>query len=192
MKLKNERLVFKMALLGLCLALYFALNFVSVDLRFIKLSVKYLPIIFTCALFGPVEGMLVALFGEFFCQLTSQYGLGPTTPLWLIPPVLFALIVGLIFKHKDVRTHLKLWIFTVVLACVILTAVNTVFMLVDAKIMGYSQQFTFVMIILRFVSSILSAALYIFLVPLALFEPLIKLGKIELIEQRPDTKENQK
>ena len=188
MKLKDQRLVFKMALLGLSLALYFALNYVSIDLQFIKISVKYLPIIFVSVLYGPIEGMLVAAFGEFFCQLSSQYGLMVTTPLWIIPPVLFALMVGLIFKQKDVRSHIKLWIFTVILCCLVLTAVNTAFMKIDEIITGWPAQLQAVKIVLRFVSSIISSILYIVLVPLVLFEPLIKMGKIELTERREEIK----
>ena len=178
MKLKNQSLVFKMTLLGLSLALYIALSFASINLQFIKISMTGLPVIFIAVVYGPLEGALVGGIGEFIYQLSS-YGLTPTTALWILPAIARGLIVGFMFKQKDVKKHLKLWIFTVILCCLAVTAINNFVIWLDAKIFEYPSQLTTTTIIFRFVGSIASAVIYALVVP-TLFEPLIKQGKFNI------------
>ena len=179
MKLRNQSIVFKMTLMGLSLALYVVLSYASINLQFIKISMTGLPIIFIAVVYGPIEGMLVGGIGEFFCQLVSQYGLTPTTPLWVLPAVVRGLIVGLLFKQKDVKEHLKLWIFTVILCCLAVTGINTFVIWLDAKLFEYPSGLTYITILLRFVGSIASAVIYALVVP-TLFQPLIKQGKFNI------------
>ena len=178
MKLKNQSLVFKMTLLGLRLALYIALSFASINLQFIKISLTGLPIIFIAVVYGPLEGALVGAIGEFIYQLSS-YGLTPTTALWILPAVVRGLIVGFMFKQKDVKKHIPLWTLTVVLCCIAVTVINTFVIWLDAKIFEYPSQLTAITIVFRFVGSIASAVIYALLVP-TLFEPLIKQGKFNI------------
>lgn len=178
MKLRNQSIVFKMTLLGLSLALFVALSFASINLQFIKISMTGLPVIFIAVVYGPLEGALVGGIGEFIYQLTS-YGLTPTTALWILPAVVRGLIVGFMFKQKDVRKHPILWIFTVILCCLAVTIINTFVIWLDAKIFEYPSQLTTITIIFRFVGSIASAVIYALVVP-TLFEPLIKQGKFNI------------
>ena len=178
MKLKNQSAVFKMTLLGLSLALYIALSFASINLQFIKISMTGLPVIFIAVVYGPLEGALIGGIGEFIYQLSS-YGLTPTTFLWILPAVVRGLIVGFMFKQKDVKKHLKLWIFTVILCCLAVTAINTFVIWLDAKIFEYPSQLTTITMLFRFVGSIASAVIYVLIVP-TLFEPLIRQGKFDL------------
>ena len=178
MKLKNQSVVFKMTLLGLSLALCIALSFASINLQFIKISLTGLPVIFIAVVYGPLEGALVGGIGEFIYQLSS-YGLTPTTALWILPAVVRGLIVGFMFKQKDVKKHLKLWIFTVILCCLAVTLINTFVIWLDAKIFEYPSQLTTITILFRFIGSVASAAIYAVVVP-TLFEPLIKQGKFNL------------
>ena len=178
MKLKNQSVVFKMTLLGLSLALYIALSFASINLQFIKISLTGLPVIFIAVVYGPLEGALVGGIGEFIYQLSS-YGLTPTTALWILPAVVRGLIVGFMFKQKDVKKHLKLWIFTVILCCLAVTLINTFVIWLDAKIFEYPSQLTTITILFRFIGSVASAAIYAVVIP-TLFEPLIKQGKFNL------------
>ena len=97
-----------MTLMALSLALYVALSYASINRQFIKISLTGLPIIFIAVVYGPIEGMLVGGIGEFFCQLVSQYGLTPTTPLWVLPAIVRGLIVGLLFKQKHEETVLRI------------------------------------------------------------------------------------
>ena len=178
MKLKNQSIVFKMTLLGLSLALYIALSFASINLQFIKISMTGLPVIFVAVVYGPIEGMLVGGVGEFIYQLSS-YGLTPTTALWILPAVVRGLIVGLMFKQKDVKQHMILWIVTVIICCLTVTVINTFVIWLDAKIFEYPSQLTTITILFRFIGSVASAAIYAVVVP-TLFEPLIKQGKFNI------------
>lgn len=178
MKLKDQRLVFKMTLLGLSLALFIALSFASVNLQFIKISMSGIPLIFISVVYGPLEGALLGLVGEFLCQLMT-YGITPTTALWVLPAVVRGLIVGFMFKQKDVREHPILWILTIIVSCLAVTIINTFVIYLDAKIFEYPSQLTTITILIRFAGSIGSAIIYAIVVP-ALFLPLIKQGKFDI------------
>ena len=178
MKIRNQRLVFKMSLLGLSLALFIALSFASINLQFIKISMTGLPVIFIAVVYGPLEGALIGGIGEFIYQL-AMYGLTPTTALWILPAVVRGLIVGFMFKQKNPKEHLALWIITVIVCCLVVTLINTFVIWLDAKIFEYPSQLTTITILFRFLGSIISAAIYALLVP-SLFTPLIKQGKFDI------------
>ena len=178
MKLRNQSVVFKMTLLGLSLALFIALSFASINLQFLKISMTGLPIIFISVVYGPIEGALIGGIGEFIVQLAT-YGITVTTPLWILPPIVRGLIVGFMFKQKDVKEHPILWIITVITCCLAVTAINTFVIWLDAKVMGYPSQLTYITMLIRFASSIATAILYAVLTPF-LFEPLIKQGKFDI------------
>lgn len=178
MKLRNQSIVFKMTLLGLNLALFIVLNYASFNLQFVKFSAKGLPVIFIAVIFGPLEGALLGGVGEFLCQLVSPYGLTPTTPLWIFPWIVQGLIVGFMFKQKDVKEHPILWIITVITCCLAVTGLNTLVIWIDGLVMQYNPNLTKVNILIRFATSIASAVLYMLVVPV-LFEPLIRQGKFE-------------
>lgn len=77
-------------------ALSFLLNMVQIKLPMnLRITFDSLPIVVGALVFGPADGALAALAGEFFTQLLSEYGLTATTALWLIPPALRGLIIGL-------------------------------------------------------------------------------------------------
>ena len=187
MKLKNQSYVFKMTLLGLSLALYIALSFAAVNLEFTRISMTGIPVIFAAVVFGPIEGMFIGGVGEFFVQLMT-YGLMPTTPLWLLAPIARGLIVGLLFKHKNIKNHYSLWILTVFLCCLAVTGLNTIAIHVDS-ILYETEQLEFIRIVFRFVGSIISSIIYILVVP-TLFGPLVSQGKFtDEEEPEPSVKE---
>lgn len=179
MKLKDKRPVFRMALLGLSLALYLVLSYLSrfTDFQFVKLSFAGLPVIFVAVALGPFEAAGIGLVGEFASQMFS-YGFTPTTFLWCLPAVARGLIVGFMFKEKDVRKHPYLWVITIIVSCIVVTAINTFVIYIDAKIFEYPSKLTTITVIIRFVNSILSAVIYAIVLPL-LFIPLIHSGKFE-------------
>ena len=179
MKLKNQRLVFKMSLLGLNLALYFALSFASFNLGVTRISMTGLPVIFISVVYGPLEGVFVGAIGELLYQI-AFYGLMPNTILWLLPPVARALIVGFMFRHKDPAKHPVLWIVTTALSCLAVTIINT-FSLWAVGWLFYEMtgKEIFIAILVRIGTSILTAIVYAAIVP-SLFRPLIKQGKFDI------------
>lgn len=185
MKLRKEGQVFKITLLGMCLALFIVLNYASFVILppAIKFSLKALPVVFISVVFGPWYGALLGGVGEFICQTISEYGLTPTTPLWILPWVVDGIIVGLLFKHKDVKKHKVLWAITVIVSCIAVTSLNTLALWIDSVVVGYSPNLTAVTIPLKFVNSVITSILIGLLIPV-FFEPLIKQGKFETKEEK--------
>ena len=68
---------------------------IAIETPYFKFNFASLPIMLAAMLFGPVEGMVVGLLGEFIAQITGPYGLAPTTVLYVIPAGLRGLVVGL-------------------------------------------------------------------------------------------------
>lgn len=178
MKLKNRKPVFRITFLALNIALYFALGFLSIRLPGQEITFKGLPLVLVAIISGPVDGALVALCGEFLSQLFSPYGLTITTPLWILPHIVRALIVGLMMRHKDVENNKNSWVLSVILSGIAVTILNSIVMLIDGIIFEYNANLTLLLIGIRTASSITVSIIYIIVIPL-LIRPLKKLGKLE-------------
>ena len=68
---------------------------IAIETPYIKINFASLPIMLAAMLFGPVEGMVVGLLGEFISQVTGPYGLAPTTVLYVAPAAIRGVVVGL-------------------------------------------------------------------------------------------------
>ena len=80
---------------ALCAALYVVLSsYVSLNLGPMKLSLDGLPILIGALMFGPMDGLIIGLLGNFLSQLLGSYGLSATTVLWMLPDGLRGLSVG--------------------------------------------------------------------------------------------------
>ena len=66
----------------------------AVRTDYFKLTFGSLPVVLAAMLFGPLEGIVVAVLGEFMVQLLT-FGLMPTTVIWILPPAIRAVVVGL-------------------------------------------------------------------------------------------------
>lgn len=67
----------------------------AIETPYIKINFAPAPIMLAAMLFGPVEGMVVGLLGEFIAQITGPYGLAPTTVLYVAPAAIRGVVVGL-------------------------------------------------------------------------------------------------
>lgn len=177
MKLVNKKPVFRITFLALNLALYIGLSFVSIRLPGQEITFKGLPLVLISLVSGPLDGVFVAIFGEFIAQLTSIYGLTPTTPLWILPHVFRALIVGFMMLKKDATENKKWWVFTVIISGIAVTISNTIVIYVDGIIMNYPSVLTLLTMIIRAAASIATSIVYAIVIPL-LIKPLKRLGKI--------------
>ncbi len=167
MKMTTKRLVLD----ALCVALYISLNLVSIPLPGIKITLDALPILLAALLFGPVDGLIVGLMGNFLAAAIGLgYGLSATTPLWMIPPGLRGLLVGLVARSKHFSLKpLPLGTLMVVTA-LITTAVTTGVMWLDCQIFHYSFLVTYLPAIPgRILAGIVTALIYTFVLP-----PLLK------------------
>lgn len=178
MKLTNKSPVFRITFLALNLALYIALSFVSIRLPGQEITFKGLPLILVSVVSGPIDGIFVAIFGEFFAQLTSIYGLTPTTPLWILPHVFRALIVGLMMRKKDIEKDKEIWVISVILSGIAVTVTNSVVIYLDGVIMNYPSILTTLTMLTRAAASITTSIIYAIVIPL-LIKPLKKLGKLK-------------
>ena len=154
---------------GIMLAIYIVLATLTVKVTpNLQITFSGLAIIITCVVYGFADGLIVALLGSFVGQLTSTYGLTITTPIWMIPPVLRALVFGLsyeLFLKKGIKLEDKRLLFFTfaILAGLVVTAANTGAIFLDAKIMEYPTSLALLEGIFRFVSSILSSIFIAFL-----------------------------
>lgn len=160
------------AFVSVLAALYFALSFISIKLGNMKISVAGLPIVIGAVLFGPLSGFLIGLIGAFLEQLVT-FGITATTVLWILPAAIRGLIVGAYAKHKNFELNQWQLIFITVLSALVLTAVNTAVMYIDAIIYNYySYAYVFGALIPRIIAGIITAVAFSLIIP-----PLLKLLK---------------
>lgn len=128
---------------ALLAAIYFALTYFVIKPagESLKITFASLAIVVTALLYGPVDACIVALIGEFLYQVIL-YGVTLTTPLWLVPPVLHALALGLaamLFrKHGKPLYERTVPCYIVCVGCALLNSCfNSVAIYFDSKIFGY-------------------------------------------------------
>lgn len=140
----SKRSTYRMILDALFAALYFVLAaFVSVRTPFAEISFSSLPLLLAAYLFGPADAALVATVGAFLEQVHSEYGLGPTAPLWMLPAILMAGcagVLGLLAKKcaKSDRDYYNLLIPATLIAEILFTVANTAVWYLDGYLMHYS------------------------------------------------------
>lgn len=161
---KQNRRVAKMTLCALLAAMYVLLStYLGIKVgNFLHITFASLPVILAAILMGPTYGVLVAGMGEFINQLLS-YGLSPTMPLWMLPPMCRGLIVGLLVlaackKGRQVEKTPLLLGGILMTASVVSSVVTTFVMWADSVFWGY---YSFVVVfgasIHRMISSLITA-----------------------------------
>ena len=135
---KSRRIAFD----GVLAAVYFALSFLVVDTGSLKFTFTSLAIVVAALLFGPADACAVALVGELLYQVVI-FGVTATTPLWLVPPVLHALCLGLcalLLGRKCPLAERTVPCFAACLGCGVLNTVfNTTALYLDSKYWGYYE-----------------------------------------------------
>ena len=121
----------------------------------VQITFAGLAIVVAAMAYGPVDAIIIAAIGAFLSQLRSSYGLTITTPLWMIPPIMRAVVVGvvaLIFRKKKsyLEDHPVISTITIISAAVIVTASNTLVMWLDSIIVGYAMQWVLATTLIRF------------------------------------------
>ena len=126
----KDRPVLRITIDAMCLALYIVLSSFCPETLFFKITFDSIPLIFVSIVCGPIDGVLVAACGSVVNDAITGY-LNFLTPVWLIPAITRALIVGFIFLKKDISKHKLLWVFTIILSSLLVTALNTGIMFLD-------------------------------------------------------------
>lgn len=148
---------------GMLLAIYIVLSTLTVRLTpNLQITFSGVAIIMAVVLYGLPDALLVALLGSFVAQLRSAYGLTITTPIWMIPPILRALVFGVVYElflKKGIKLEDKrvLFVTFVIISGLVTTLANTGAIFLDAYIFEYPVAMAILESIMRFVSSIASS-----------------------------------
>lgn len=140
---------------GLLCAAYFALSFLIVPAGSLQIRLTSIALVVCAALFGPVDAILVGLIGEGLYQVLL-FGVTVTTPLWLLPPVLHGLWLGLLLRPE---TKLPRFYVACFVGGLLNSAANTLALYVDSRVFGYYQfHAVFGVALLRFGLGLATAA----------------------------------
>ena len=148
---------------GMLLAMYIVLSTLTVRLTpNLQIAFTGLTVIMAVVLYGLPDAILIAALGSFIGQARGAYGLSITTPLWMVPPILRAVVFGIayeIFLKKGIKLEDKKVLFIVfaIIAGLVTTIANTGAIFLDAMIFEYPVSMAVAESIFRFVSSILSS-----------------------------------
>ncbi len=169
---KRDSLIRRMCADGMLVGLFVVLTLVNVKIGpMVRISFGSLPVVFSALLFGPVDGLIVAVLGEFICQ-TINYGFSLTTPLWILVPGIRALVIGFVsslFKKKGMalERHPLPYFATLVIAALCVTALNTLVSFLDALIFDYSFTIVWLTTLIRLgISIATSIAIGLVCIPL--------------------------
>lgn len=170
----SQKRIFRLCVMGVMMALYIILTkFMSIRIVNLRITFASLPVILMAMLFGPAEASVVAGVGELILQLTGDYGVTLTTPLWCLPPVVRALIVGFGWRFipkkaaNDMHRYAGL-IVLLVLAAVAVTLSNTGVIWLDSIIYHYfTEAYVFGQFAVRLITGVVTAvAMSVIAIPL--------------------------
>lgn len=159
----------KLVVIAMMVAVYVVLNTVgTIRLGWINISVSALPIIVGALLYGPGGGLMVGFVGAFLGQLMT-YGVTATTLLWIIPPAVRGLLIGLYAKHCGYELSRTQLTVTLVVTSLVVTALNTGAIYLDSVIYGYyTYAYVFGKIGIRIVSGVITAVAMALVTPTVL------------------------
>ena len=145
-------------------ALYTVLTvFVSIRAGNLHISIASLPIVVCALLYGPADACVIAVLGEFMNQMLP-YGFTVTTPIWILPPAVRGLIIGLAaaaaLKRGTLLEKRLLRYYIVCLAAGLATTLaNTGGIWLDSVLLGYySAAYVFGDFTVRVITSAITVA----------------------------------
>ena len=173
--MRRNQYVIRLAISSLFVALYFVLSyFATIKIGNIRLSFTGIIVIYASLLLYFKDTVFILVTGEFLLQLSSEYGLTPTTILWMLPPVLKGIIIStaiiILKKHNFTLIGPKpknyiVYFIICIFANLVTTAGNTGVIYLDAYIFNYPASYarfeTLYRFITSFVSSLICASLTI-------------------------------
>ena len=161
---------------GMCLtavfaALYFVLtSYLTIRAGNLRISLASLPILVCALVCGPWQAAAAAFLGEGLFQILN-YGITATTPLWLLPPVIRALIVAygnrIITGRRLTKVSCQaLFTALVTVAAVITTVCNTLVTWLDSVIYHcYTKAYVFGDFAVRMLTGIVTAVVISLILP---------------------------
>ena len=148
----------RLVTVAVLIALYTVLSLFSANLGLIKLTFESFPVLVASLMFGWVDGLLVGAVGGLLNQML-------TTLMWILPNAVRGLLVGLYAKKHGLDLTMKQTAGIVLATSLLVTALNTVALYIDSQIFHYPISLTVGAIALRFLSSVVMAAIYTLVTP---------------------------
>ena len=145
---KGKMAVKRLVVNAVLIAIYYALRLLNIPFGdAFRFTLAPFSVILCALLFGPVDGLIVGLLGEFLSQILGPYGLTPTTLLWCLGETVRGVSLGLcsmLFLRKWLMSTVRLKgkKMVVLLVCCVVTGVmaslcQTFALYVDSTLMGY-------------------------------------------------------
>ena len=142
---KTSRLATNAMLAALCAVL----RYVSIDIgNSMRITLESFPIALGAMLLGPLDGAAIAFVGNLIYQLL-RHGITATTLLWIAPYVIAALLIGWAAKASGFQMSRTKTVAVMLIAELLITALNTGALFIDSKIYGYYGAYLFALTIPR-------------------------------------------
>lgn len=168
--LKSSNNIKMICLAGVMAALYVCLDFLAVSVsapfgNSLKISLSGLPVIIVAIFCGPWWGAATGFLGAFIGQMIS-YGIGPTTLLWVLPAMARGITMGYLFRIFKCTAKPSILAIQTCISSLIVTALNTVALILDQMIYGYSSYYAiWVAVPGRIIAGILTALVFSLMLP---------------------------
>ncbi len=161
--MRRYNAVYRLSLVSVFSALYLILAKLTISIGGAQLSFASLSPVFLSTCLSLPEGLRCVFVGQILGEIFSGT-LTPTTPLWILPPILRILLVGLVSvyyrKKKDsLFLHPVIYFSVLLLASLFTSLANTAVEFLDALIRDYPLAFVLVRVIKRILISLLTAAI---------------------------------
>ena len=128
------------------IALYVVLNFYTIRLGWLNISLAAFPILVAALLYGWADGLIVGA-------------------MWMLPTLGRGLMVGLYATKRGFDLNRKQIGFIVLVSCLVVTLLNTAALYADSLIYHYPVALTLGTIALRLVSSVVMAVVFTIITP---------------------------
>lgn len=139
----------------------------AINTGYLKFTFAAFPILLCAMIFGPLDAVIVAGLGGLLQQLMT-YGISVMMVLWIAPAMVQGLLVGLFARrHRYALTNTQAAVI-IGIAGLVVTTLNTFVLLLDAKIFHHHIAFTLLTITLRYVNSLVMAAIHSLVIPRAI------------------------
>lgn len=157
--MKDKR-VYQMCVISIIAAMVIVLDLVKIELGFLNITFYAIPLLICGIFYGPAMGALAGLIAGFIIQMTSPYGISVMTPLWMLSPVIWGGLSGLLYKAFKKKFSVLTICLVIIFTSLIVTGFNSFVIWLDGIVMCYPTGLTVITILLRFTSSLITSVLY--------------------------------
>ena len=144
---KARNAIHRLAINSALVAIYVVLRFFNLSFGdAFRFTLAAFSVVLCALLYGPIDGMVVGLVGEFMAQILGPYGLTPTTLLWCLGETLRGGALGglavlfmknWLFLPKQSGKQLAILLASCIAAGLLASLGQTLALYVDSKMVGY-------------------------------------------------------